>query len=191
MKKKWIAVLLIMAMLFSLAPVSAFAGNSGPELVDPDVRPGRDPVAQIGNETFTSLEKALESAEEGDDIYLLKDVELTDPIEEGSNYNLLVNKSVNIYGQNHTIKNGLPRGIAVTGENVGFYDMKIMNACDYGRGIDTRGDIDTLKLKDVNIILEGNKNNQAITIGGNQSSKAKVINLRRKGAVQKPLPYPR
>ena len=67
MKKKWtkrlLSTVVALMMLLSLLPTSAFAAEG--------------PVAQIGDQIYTSLDDAVTAAEEGATITLLQDCELT------------------------------------------------------------------------------------------------------------------
>ena len=65
MKRRIFACLLALVMLVSVLPVALAA----------------DPVAKIGNDTYATLDKAIENAQDKDEIELLADCELTGGIE--------------------------------------------------------------------------------------------------------------
>lgn len=62
MKKKILAVFLSLCMAMSLLPVTALAAEND--------------VAQVGDTTYTTLEKAFSAAQNGQEIKLLDDVQL-------------------------------------------------------------------------------------------------------------------
>ena len=64
MKKKFLALVLTLAMVLSLVPVTALAEETAP-------------VAQIGEKTYSSINTAIEQAEEAATIELLQDVKPT------------------------------------------------------------------------------------------------------------------
>lgn len=61
MKKKLLAVLLVLVMLLSMMPPTVFAAD------------GSDVVAKIGDNTFTDLQEAFDAAQEGDTVELTAD----------------------------------------------------------------------------------------------------------------------
>lgn len=61
MKKKLLAVLLVLVMLLSMIPPTVFAAE------------GSDVVAKIGDNTFTDLQEAFDAAQEGDTVELAAD----------------------------------------------------------------------------------------------------------------------
>ena len=146
------------------------------------------PKAQIADKTYETLESAISAAQDGDTIELLSDITLSTPVTiDGKNeYALLINKSITIDGSSadgslHVITVSTNRGIGIQGtENdpadVAFHNIKIVQT--KGRScIETRSNIGTLTLEnttlDTSSVTSGNP--QALTIGGNQSSKAAVV----------------
>lgn len=66
MKKKLLAVLLVLVMLLGMIPPTVFAAD------------GSDVVAKIGDNTFTDLQEAFDAAQEGDTVELTADVKLSE-----------------------------------------------------------------------------------------------------------------
>ena len=144
-------------------------------------------VTQVDDNYYDSLADAVAAAHNGDTVYLLKDITLDSPvsIDGNSAYALLVDKSITIDGMAesgtvHTITVNTSRGIGVQGQDsspaqVVFQNLNIVQT--NGRScIETRGKIGSLTLQNVNMDTSSvSGNTQPLTIGGNQSSVAKVI----------------
>ena len=80
-------------------------------------------VAKIEKKFYTSLSEALDNAQSGDTMTLIKDVEL--------NSVFLIDKSIIIDGQGHNIYNTANRVIRVTQQNLNIklYNMGIISKC--------------------------------------------------------------
>ena len=114
MKRRIFACLLALVMLVSVLPVALAA----------------DPVAKIGNDTYATLDKAIENAQDKDEIELLADCELTGGIE-------ITGKSLTIRGVGTTKPTIKLSGLGIhTGEMVDFETIdptKGENGNPYGR----------------------------------------------------------
>ncbi|MGN0846754.1 MAG: hypothetical protein ACI4RA_05150 [Kiritimatiellia bacterium] len=141
-------------------------------------------VAQIGETKYETFEAALEAANAAGDVSvtvtLLADVAYA---ENGKGlWN--VTHSMTIDGNGHTMSGWGSRGgnkttLAINNGGMSPVDVKLIdltinNAGDMGRPIETRGNIGSLTIENCTINATGNGNNQGITIGGSQASKAVV-----------------
>lgn len=146
------------------------------------------PAAQIGTVTYKTLAEAIAQAKDGDTIRLLTNITLDTPVSVDNNaaYALAVHRSITIDGTAdnggvHTITVSTARGIGVKGADgapadVTFQNLKIQQTT--GRScIETRGNLGSLTLENVTLDTSAVKsgNSQALTIGGRQESKAKVV----------------
>lgn len=131
MKKKLLAVLLVLVMVLSMLPHTVFAAD------------GNDVVARINDTTYTDLQEAFDAAQEGDTVELLDDVELSAQLtishqgtfDLGGHTLTLANISyafqIYKYPENNivTIKNGTIIGsndyAIIVYEDVTFEDCKI------------------------------------------------------------------
>ena len=140
-----------------------------------------DPVAQIGETKFETLQDAFDAANDGDVVELLKDYDAS--AENNGNYpgstnrNLWLAKGVTVDGNGYTLT-VTNRGIGVQGASdnidVVFKDITIKNSSASGRCIDTRGKIGSLTLDNATLSTEGKEASQPLTIGGNQADAATV-----------------
>ena len=90
MKRKFLSILLTLAMALTLLPTAAMAE-------------GPDPVAQIGEKTYATLKAAFEEAKNGDTVTLLKDVE-TNNIEDTEAARIIINKEITLNLNDKTIR---------------------------------------------------------------------------------------
>ena len=89
MKRKFLSILLTLAMALTLLPTAAMAE-------------GPDPVAQIGETTYATLKAAFEGAKDGDTVTLLKNVE-TNNIEDTLEDRIIINKEITLNLNDKTI----------------------------------------------------------------------------------------
>ena len=90
MKRKFLSILLTLAMALTLLPTAAMAE-------------GPDPVAQIGEKTYATLKAAFEEAKDGDTVTLLKDVE-TNNSEDNEAARIIINKKITLNLNDKTIR---------------------------------------------------------------------------------------
>jgi len=132
-------------------------------------------VAKIGDNGYATLQDAVNAAQAGDTITLLKDV----TVNTGSSASArcAISKSLTIDGQGHTISinnRGFGVGMnAASKVDVTFKDVIIVNNAKSGQCIDTRGNLNSLTLDNVKLKAP-NEATQPLTIGGNQSSIASI-----------------
>ena len=89
MKRKFLSILLTLAMALTLLPTAAMAEGS-------------DPVAQIGETTYATLKAAFEGAKDGDTVTLLKDVK-TNNSEDTVDARITINKEITLNLNDKTI----------------------------------------------------------------------------------------
>ena len=82
MKRKFLSILLTLAMALTLLPVSAMAEET------PVEAPAETKVAQIGDVKYDTLQAAVDAANDGDTITLLKSV-------NGNGVSVPANKFIN------------------------------------------------------------------------------------------------
>ena len=170
MKKKLTAMLLIMSMVCTFLPVSAMAEEAaGNEAAV---------VSANGNTTeYATLQGAIDAAQDGETVKLLKDVTTTGTYSSDTRYSIgIKDKSITLDGQDKFTLDvsNTQRGFYVEGgsdaqapKQVTFQNITIKNKTSLGRCIDTRGGDMNLTLDHVNLDLtESNDNSQALTIGG-------------------------
>ncbi len=137
-------------------------------------------VAKIGDTGYATLQAALDAAQAGDTVTLLKDITDTSikyPIDPRFAYFVTGKSEITIDGNGHTVNVG-GRGFGVAGDGVGaditFKNITINNTTSDGRAIDTRGNkIASLTLDNVTLYTPTGAS-QALTIGGNQASTTDV-----------------
>ncbi|MDL2300187.1 S-layer homology domain-containing protein [Clostridiaceae bacterium OttesenSCG-928-D20] len=130
-KYKAIALTLVFALMLSLMPVMAFAADE----IEPE-EPS-EKVAKIGEEEFETLQGAIDAAKDGDTIEILKDFKISDAAREGASYasfNAVIDKSLNIDGNDNSITVTRDRGIAILGADlaVNISDLSIISENDDG-----------------------------------------------------------
>lgn len=135
------------------------------------------PVAKIDETMYASLQEAIDDAEEGETVKLLKDIELeqTETVDGVKKYGARVEKSIIIDGDGHKLSGNANRTIGIKGTNssnkinVTIKNLNIENAQNGGGAIFTRGNLNSLTLNNVNLILTstGGGYNQPLTISGN------------------------
>ena len=101
MKRKFLSILLTLAMALTLLPTAAMAE-------------GPDPVAQIGEKTYATLKAAFEEAKDGDTVTLLKDVE-TNNSEDNEAARIIINKKITLNLNDKTIRT--PNGMGDNNTN--------------------------------------------------------------------------
>ena len=101
MKRKFLSILLTLAMALMLLPTAAMAE-------------GPDPVAQIGEKTYATLKAAFEEAKDGDTVTLLKDVE-TNNSEDNEAARIIINKKITLNLNDKTIRT--PNGMGDNNTN--------------------------------------------------------------------------
>ena len=89
MKRRILAILLSLTMMFTLVPTAMAEGS--------------DPVAQIGETTYATLKAAFEGAKDGDTVTLLKDVE-TNNIEDTEEARIIIEKAITLNLNDKTIR---------------------------------------------------------------------------------------
>ncbi len=134
-------------------------------------------VAQVGEQKYETLQAAIDAAEEGETVKLLKDIELeqTETVDGVKKYGARVEKSIIIDGDGHKLSGNANRSIGIKGTdssnkiNVAIKNLNIENAQNGGGAIFTRGNLNSLTLNNVNLILSstGGGYNQPLTISGN------------------------
>ncbi len=180
MKKKLTAMLLIMSMVCTFLPVSAMAAEAAPAGNEAAV------VSADGNTTeYATLQEAIDAAQDGETVKLLKDVTTTGNYSSDTRYSIgIKDKSITLDGQDKFTLDvsNTQRGFYVEGgsdaqapKQVTFQNITIKNKTSLGRCIDTRGGYMNLTLDHVNLDLtESNDNSQALTIGGSHSQNMPV-----------------
>ena len=140
----------------------------------------KDYVARIGNNFYESISAAVAAAQSGDTVTLLKDVAYA------TNGNGLFNitKSITLDGNGHKITGYGNRGgnnttLAINNSgtdkvSVELKNLTIENAGTNGRAVETRGNIESLKITNCKFNCTDSGNTQVLTIGGSQSSAANV-----------------
>ena len=136
-------------------------------------------VAQIGSAYYTTLQAAIDAAETGATINILKDYTLTTVTTSPNNkYNVNVNKSVTINGDGHTITSSEgKRALALTGDgnNITLKNLTVVNnKSDWCVGILNNP---TVTLDATTIDGSGYKKgeyNQPLTIGGSGAGGVKL-----------------
>lgn len=176
-KKRFLGIFLAACMALTFVPMTAFAGGSAS--CDGGVECNHG--AQIGGTHYDTLAEAISAAASGDTIVMLKDYDYP---EAGAGL-LNITVSCTLDGAGHAINGSGKRGslntsLAVNngGSNdvdVTIKDLTINNSSASGRPLETRGHINSLTLERCKINATGAGNNQAVTIGGNQASPAKLI----------------
>lgn len=140
------------------------------------------PEAQVGQTKYDTLKQAIEQAESGATVTLLRDVTLAGGYTD-HNAGLEIRKSITIDGQNqYTISTGtFLYGIRIYGgkqeENtvsVAFQNVDVVSSVSSGRCIDTRGGDLELVLDHVNMNATGTGNTQVLTVGGNHKEQTAV-----------------
>ena len=104
MKRKFLSILLTLAMALTLLPTAAMAE-------------GPDPVAQIGKKTYATLKAAFEEAKDGDTVTLLKDVTEDITIPTGKNVTLDLGNSKLTNKSGDTITVALGATLTITGNS--------------------------------------------------------------------------
>ncbi len=139
---------------------------------------GDNSVAEVGGIYYDTLQEAINAAEDGGTVTLVKDADITN--EKYGTRNININKSLTLNGDGHTIT-ASNRGIAIGDQasanvNVTIQNVTINNASSGARCIDTRGNIGTLTLDHVTLSTQGAAGGytQPLTIGGNQSTTATI-----------------
>jgi uncharacterized protein YdeI (BOF family) len=140
MKKQLLITLIALCMAFTLLPTVALADDGD--------------VAQIGEKSYASLQEAVDAAEEGQTIKLLKDIVLESPVTITSEHNAftLDLNSKQLYG------GGKNSAIRHSGSNT----LTILDSSESGRG---RINSATPKLlENGTIYLEGGTNEDTVLI---------------------------
>ena len=141
-----------------------------------------DPVAQIGETKYETLQAAFDAAQDGDVVELLKDYDATreHPFTAPNGNkarNLGILKGITFDGANHTLTvtgNGIWVGGGSSIADVTIKNITINNAQAAGRCVDTRGSLNSLTLDNANLSTTGTGAMQPLTIGGNQSNTTTV-----------------
>lgn len=157
------------AMVLALMPAVAFAET--------------DLVAKIGDKEYTSLAVAIEEAKTmpaGTTVTMLEDwtypqngkelLNITNSIILDGNGHKITGYGTRS-GKNTTlaINNGGSKSVTVTLKN-----LTIVNNGYEGRPVETRGNINELNIENCKFYANGDGNTQVLTIGGSQSTNAKV-----------------
>ena len=138
-------------------------------------------VAQIGDVKYETLQAAVDDAQEGDVIDILTNINLTTVTTEPNNkYNVNINKSVTINGNNYTITSSEgKRALALTGEGneIILKDLTVVNnKADWCVGV-----LNNLTCTLDNTTLDGSgfsgSYNQPLTIGGISESGRVTLNV--------------
>lgn len=136
-------------------------------------------VAETGNKYFSSLKAAIDAAEDGDTVLLLKDVTVDEKYSSGAS--LEIRKALTIDGQDHTITCAKTYGIRIFGVGedaetmrVILKDITVSNANGAGRAVETRGGNTELVLDNATLITTGGGNTQVLTIGGSRANATNV-----------------
>ena len=138
-----------------------------------------NPEAAIGSTGYATLKDAIDAAQAGDTVTLMKDVDMRAYFSATST-RFPISRSITIDGQDHTITVG-GRGFGVgmnatSNIDVTFKDVTVANSGSDARCIDTRGNLNSLTLDHVTLDTNGaSGTTQPLTIGGNQSSTATVV----------------
>ncbi len=154
MKRKLMAMFLVLCMVLTVLPVAALAEEANAELTVVPMEelieaqpmeqaeeeqmmlltaaePAEEAVAKIGDTTFTSLKEAVNRAKENETVVLLKDQTLNDVIK--------IRKSMTIDGQGHTITGRLEVVCDRDSCNVTFKNMTVSYTADNNPTIYTWG----------------------------------------------------
>ena len=114
MKRKFLSILLTLAMALTLLPTAAMAEGDSETPAGGEPTPVEAPVetkvAKVGDVKYDTLAKAVEAATDGATVTLLKDAELTETLN--------INKAITLDGANHKIS-----GKSSTG-NTSFITVK-------------------------------------------------------------------
>ena len=138
-------------------------------------------VAQIGNVKYLTLQDAIDAAEDGATIEILKDFELTTVTTTPNNkYNVNINKSVTIDGKGYTITSSQgKRALALTGEgnDITLKNLTVVNnKADWVMGI-----LDNLTCTLDNTTIDGSNfagsYNQPLTIGSIEGNGRVTLNV--------------
>ena len=173
MKRKFLSILLTLAMALTLLLTAAMAEV--------------EKVAKVGENGYATLAEAVAAAKNGDTVTLLKNVTLNTPaptFADKGDFALGIDKSITIDGTNdsgnYTITTNQQRGIGVYTDdaanplNVTFKNLNVVQT-NQRSCIETRGGIKTLTLDGVKLdATAASGNPQPLTIGGNQSNAAEV-----------------
>lgn len=144
-------------------------------------------VAEVNGASYVSLQEAIDAANAGDTVTLLGDVEVTTAHPEDSRVGIIINKSLTIDGNNHSLTNNCSsvwRFVWVRNDNPGltrseienikviFENITITNAISVtsspARAVETRsGDVDlTFINSTISTKTAPDGNTQVLTIGG-------------------------
>jgi len=165
---KMLSVLVVVAMaICMLVPVVASADTY---------------VAEVGGAQYSSLQAAIDAAQEGETVSLLADTTLAAQTISGESakYGAYITKNLTINGNGFVITSNAERAIGVKGVeskvDVVFKDVVINNSNKGAICICTRGGIGSLTLDQVDLNTQGCPSgyNQPLTIGGSQLDKADV-----------------
>ena len=138
--------LLMAMMMVSLFAVGAFAEDTAN-------------VAAIGETEYPTLAAAIDAAEAGDTVVLLKDITLGKYVEKASDAAVLINKPITLDGNGHTLTSKAGRAINVntTGEveikNLTIKQYAGRNSNDQKRCINVINQTVTLKVTDCQLGL--------------------------------------
>lgn len=144
-----------------------------------------EPVASVDSIYYTDLQAAVEAAEPGATVTMLKDLAIDKGTAAYSNYGVCIDKSLTLDGQGHTITtNGTPsRGVVIFGgkteadiHDVTIKNVTIKTAAAATRAIQIGGDYIKFIMDGVTLdTTEGTGNTQTLTIGGVQEDTTEVI----------------
>ena len=137
-------------------------------------------VAEVNGLKYTSLEAAIDAAEDGDTVTLLAYV----AYETNGSGLFNITKSITLDGNGHKIsgygsRSGNKTTLAINFNgtekvSVELKNLTIDNDGNKGRAVETRGNIESLKITNCKFNCTGGGNTQVLTIGGNQSTVADV-----------------
>ncbi len=179
MKKKLTAMLLIMSMVCTFLPVSAMAAS----VQDCQGGEACKHEAAIGTTHYDTLQEAIDAAQDGETVKLLKSIKPTVASQVDNRYVINIEKGIILDGQGNIIDcSGSERGIRIAGAKNEANQFKVVLknlTATNNRGachcIGTRGGYVDLTLDNVTIdVTKATGNAQAFTIGGSHSQNMPV-----------------
>ena len=179
MKKKLTAMLLIMSMVCTFLPVSAMAAS----VQDCQGGEACKHEAAIGTTHYDTLQEAIDAAQDGETVKLLKSIKPTVASQVDDRYVINIEKGIILDGQGNIIDcSGSERGIRIAGAKNEANQFKVVLknlTATNNRGachcIGTRGGYVDLTLDNVTIdVTKATGNAQAFTIGGSHSQNMPV-----------------
>ena len=133
-------------------------------------------VAKIDQTEYATLQEAINAATAGQTVTLLQDMTLaaSQTVDGNGSYAIVINKSITLDGNEHTLTSTATRAIGIKGESsdnkidVTIKNLTVNNAQNGGSGIFTRGNLNSLSLDNVKLTITSTSDyNQPLTISGN------------------------